>query len=87
MAQAVGRQNIIFIQLPQKDELNSSLDSLSERGRSFIRHSGLKYVDGSKECQLTIEDFHVHDGHPNSAGYRKILDCVERVVKGALEPL
>ena len=52
----------MFIQLPQKNELTSGLDSLSERGRSFIRQSGLKYVDGLKQCQLTIGDFHVHDG-------------------------
>ena len=87
MTRAVGNQNIVFIQLPQKDELASGLDSLSERGQSFIRQSGLKYVDGNKECQLTIEDFHVHDGHPNSAGYRKILDCVERSVRNAFEPM
>jgi hypothetical protein len=88
MTEAIGRENIIFIQLPQKDELMlSTLDSLSERGRSFIRQTGLKYVDGSKECGLTIEDFHIHDGHPNSAGYRKILDCVEGAVKGAFAPL
>ena len=57
MAQAVGNQNIIFIQLPQKDEVASGLDSLSERGQSFIRQSGLRYVDGKKNVSLRLEIF------------------------------
>lgn len=80
---AVGAQNILFIQLPQKDELSSELNNLSERGRNFISQSGFSFVDGLKKCQLTTVDFHTHDAHPNTAGYRKILDCVERSVKEA----
>jgi hypothetical protein len=86
MAGAVGAQNILFIQLPQKDELSSELNNLSERGRKFIRQSGFSFVDGLKKCQLTIAEFYTNDGHPNTAGYRKIVDCVERSVKEAFNP-
>ena len=82
----VGAKNIIFIHLPQKDELSFGLSNFSKRGRDFIRQSGLSLIDGSKECHLTISDYHTHDGHPNAAGYRKIEQCVARSVKQAFRP-
>ena len=83
MAGAVGVKNILFIELPAKGELSPPYDYFSKRGRDFIRQSGLSYIDGFKECPLTISDYHTHDGHPNAAGYRKIEYCIERSVKGA----
>jgi hypothetical protein len=81
LASAVGSQNIMFIQLPEKPELSSELANFGERGKRFIIDNGFTYLDGFQKCGLTIADFHVHDGHPNGAGYRKIGDCVEGSVK------
>ena len=87
MAGAVGAKNILFIHLPGRGELASRLDYFSKRGRDFIRQSGFSFVDGFKECQLTISDYHTHDGHPNAAGYHKIENCIERSVKESFPPV
>jgi len=81
VANSVGKRNILFIQLPQKDELSSGVDRLSKRGTEFIRRYNYQFVDGFEKCHLTIADFHLHDRHPNASGYGKILDCVEQSVR------
>lgn len=83
LADSVGTANILFIQLPQKSELFYEPDSFSRLGREYIHQNKFKFVDGFENCNLTIADFHIHDGHPNASGYIKIIDCVERSVKEA----
>jgi hypothetical protein len=86
MATAVGSNNLMFIHLPQKDELNSGIVSEGRRGRDFIRRHGFVLVDGFEKCGLKVTDYHLHDGHPNSSGYSKIAECVDRSVREVFHP-
>jgi len=93
MASAVGVKNILFFEVPTKGELSPPSDYFSKRGDyfskrgdDFIRRSGFSYINGSKECPLTISDYHTHDGHPNGVGYRKLEYCIERSVKKVFGP-
>lgn len=82
LADAVGKENMLLIQLPQKDELLSGTrNKLARQGLEFIKQNGYRFVDGFKKCHLTIADFHIHDGHPNAEGYAKIVDCVDQSVR------
>jgi len=84
LADAVGKENVLLIQLPQKDELLSGMKNrLTEQGLKFIKDSGFRFVDGFGKCRLTIADFHIHDGHPNAGGYAKIVDCVDQSVRNS----
>ena len=84
LADAVGKENMLLIQLPQKDELLTGVKNrLAKRGLEFIKDNNYRFVDGLQKCHLTLADFHLRDGHPNSVGYGKILDCVNRSVRDA----
>lgn len=85
LVSSVGRKNILFIHLPEKHELSVGPDTLGKRGEEFIRQNKYQFVDGFKKCHLTTADFHPHDGHPNAAGYQKILNCVERSVRDSFD--
>jgi hypothetical protein len=82
----IGRDNVLFIHLPQKDEIGSEPDWFGRKARAFIVQNNFKFVDGFGSCGLTMSDFFVHDGHPNATGYGKISRCVERAVEEAFEP-
>jgi hypothetical protein len=84
-ANALGRENVLLLHLPQKDELTSGPNRLGRKGRNFIRRGGYALADGFKTCGLTLSDFHVRDGHPNSVGYGKVRKCVERAVAEAFQ--
>ena len=43
--------------------------------RQQVEALGIEYHDGSETCDLTIDDFHKLDGHPNQSGYGKIRRC------------
>jgi hypothetical protein len=87
MARSVGAENLLFVHLPQKEELTSGLNFMGRKGREFIREHGLTLVDGLKECGLEIADFHLRDGHPNARGYSKVEECVDRALKRTFGPL
>lgn len=80
MAKQLGPGNLLFIHLPQKDEVDSGPNFLGKMAREFIRQSGFSFVDGFEKCGLTSADFLIHDGHPNAQGYGKIGACVESAV-------
>jgi hypothetical protein len=86
MATALGSNNLLFIHLPQKDELNSGIISEGRRGRDFIHRNGFVLVDGFEKCGLNATDYHLRDGHPNSSGYDKIAECVDRSVREVFHP-
>jgi hypothetical protein len=86
MSAKLGHENLLFIQLPQKDEMVSGPDFMGQKGRDFIRRNGFSFVDGFEKCGLKITDFHVHDGHPNESGYSKIAECVDRSVREVFPP-
>jgi hypothetical protein len=87
IANELGAHNLLFIHLPQKDELNSGMASEGRRGRDFIRTNGFAFVDGFKQCGLKMTDFHLHDGHPNASGYEKISKCIDHSVRQEIPPL
>jgi len=70
-----GRDNILFIHLPQKDEVKGPSD-LGLRARRAIAEAGGMLADGFKLCGLTPADYYRHDDHPTAAGYAKIAACV-----------
>jgi hypothetical protein len=76
----IGRDDLVLLHLPQKEEVEVGPNALGLKGREVVRQAGLKLVDGFAACGLTAADFHVRDGHPNDDGYRKIGLCVERVI-------
>jgi hypothetical protein len=73
---------ILFVHIPQKDEvINNKMNESGILVKNEILTHGAEVVDGHLSCGLTIGDFFVNDGHPNSAGYKKIADCVAVAVK------
>jgi hypothetical protein len=80
-----GRENVVFMHLPQKDEVNGPNAAGMEERRA-IRDAGGRLYDGFKLCHLTPADYHVRDPHPNAQGYTKIADCVSQVVRQIASP-
>jgi len=80
LIQRHGRDNLIFLHLPQKDEMSGPND-LGRKARRAIEEAGGKLIDGFDLCRLGSSDYFVHDNHPNKSGYKKIADCVEHVIK------
>ena len=75
-----GPENVVFMHLPQKDEVNGPSEPGMEERRS-IQEAGGKLYDGFKLCPLTTADYHIHDSHPNAQGYGKIANCVNQVLQ------
>jgi hypothetical protein len=75
-----GAENVVFMHLPQKDEVNEP-DELGREARRSIQEAGGKLYDGFKLCGLTAADYHIHDSHPNAQGYGKIANCVSQVLQ------
>jgi lysophospholipase L1-like esterase len=71
---------IIFIHIPAKDEILNGMSKLGTEARSAIRENGKEVIDGFEICRLKIEDYFPNDGHPNQQGYKKIGDCVLKVL-------
>jgi hypothetical protein len=86
-----GPENVAFIHLPEKTEVESEglinfvsnmrliiVEMLIENS---IKAAGAQVIDGAKLCRLTATDYYANDGHPNSAGYAKIASCTTGVIK------
>ena len=80
-----GSENVVFLHLPQKNELGSGPDSLGLRARKAIEEAGGKLFDGFKLCNLTTADYFTNDNHPNADGYKKIAGCAAGVIKELAE--
>jgi hypothetical protein len=78
-----GPENVWFIHLPQKDEIDRPND-LGLKARRSIQKAGGKLFDGFKLCRLTTTDYYSNDGHPNRGGYTKIAFCVTNVIKAMI---
>jgi hypothetical protein len=76
-----GPENVAFIHLPEKSELDSGPNQLGLKARRSIQEAGGKLFDGFKLCRLTAADYHPNDQHPNSRGYAKIAACAMNVIK------
>jgi len=75
-----GTANVIFIHLPQKDEVGRA-NSFGLSARSSIEKAGGRVYDGFKLCGLTPSDYLANDPHPNEKGYEKIALCTNRIIK------
>ena len=75
-----GHKNVVFIHLPQKDEVDYGPNNLGLKARRAIEDAGGKLFDGFKLCQLTGTDYYVNDDHPNKGGYTKIAACAANVI-------
>ena len=75
-----GPDNIAFLHMPQKDELDHGADNLGMRARRAIEEAGGRVFDGFKLCNLTTADYFSNDIHPNDKGYAKIASCAAKVV-------
>lgn len=83
----LGRDNVLFIYLPQRYELAAGPNWYGKKANEFIRRSGFAFVDGRAQCGLTAQDYYEHDGHPNTGGYAKIAACVKRAVERTFDSL
>jgi hypothetical protein len=81
-----GRDNVVFMHLPQKDEMDGPSTPGMEERRA-IREAGGQLYDGFKLCNLTAADYHIRDPHPNAQGYAKIANCVSQVVRQIATPV
>jgi hypothetical protein len=79
----LGRENVLFIYLPEKSELDTGPRSFGRQGTDFIVRSGFAFVDGRAKCGLSLGDYYGRDGHPNANGYAKIASCVQGAVTAA----
>lgn len=77
-------KEVLFIHLPQKDELMSGISGQGMEVRRAIQAEGGRLFDGFAWCDLTLEDYHLIDPHPNEGGYRKISGCVSDAVKAMM---
>ena len=76
-----GRHNLLFIQLPQRQELNGHILPGGVLTRKLLREAGIDYVDGISRCGLRDTDYFARDSHPNRYGYSKIAECVSQIIK------
>ena len=76
-------KDVVFVHLPAQTEMDGP-DEPGIAVRAAIKESGARFFDGYTRCGLTIADYHVHDGHPNAAGYAKIARCVREAAKEIL---
>jgi hypothetical protein len=86
MVAELGRDNVVFIYLPQKSELDTGPQSFGRKANEFILQNGFAFVDGRAKCGLTLQDNYGRDGHPNPNGYSKIAACVRNAVDAAFHP-
>ena len=73
-------RRILFVHIPSKEEIEQNIDMGKTYGEQ-IESIGGRVVSGSKRCKLTINDYYKYDGHPNSAGYLKISECVSEILR------
>jgi len=84
LVKAFGRNNTLFIHLPQKDELLTGISPLGVRVQEYLHGEDYRLVDGFQQCNLMIADFHLNDGHPTAVGYDKVRICIETAIKTML---
>ena len=75
-----GQENVAFLHLPQKDELDAGPNRFGKQARQAIEDAGGTFFDGFKLCAMSKADYYQHDNHPNQAGYAKIAACTKTVI-------
>jgi hypothetical protein len=79
LIQKYKSENVVFLHLPQKDEVFGPSD-LGKEARATIQEAGGTLLDGFQLCPLSPNEYHIHDGHPNEKGYSRIADCVTKII-------
>ncbi len=75
-------RNILFVHIPQKDEVFSGkVNIIGEKVSKKIESFGGKIFNGFTECNFEKEDFFVNDGHPTEAGYEKVSNCIRSAIQ------
>ena len=69
-------KNVIFVHIPQKDELGRGPNEIGLLARKEIENQNGNFYDGFQKCGLDLSDYYPHDNHPNEKGYKKISECV-----------
>ncbi len=75
-----GARNVVFVHVPQKEEVGHRPSDLGLQARKAISDAGGVLFDGFQECHLSLADYYLHDGHPNRAGHLKISSCVTKAL-------
>ena len=84
LVETLGRDNTLFIHLPQKDELLTGISPLGINMQEHLRSENYRLFDGFQQCNLVITDFHLNDGHPTAVGYDKVRICIENAIRTML---
>lgn len=82
LIEMLGNENVLFLHLPQKDEIPYGLSPFGSQIQGFLTENRYHWIDGFATCGLTVDDYHKNDGHPTSDGYEKIKDCVKAALIG-----
>jgi hypothetical protein len=69
-----GPKEIVVVHLPTKADVYAGHFALDAASRA--QSAGIEYISLLEECDLEFDDYFAIDGHPNSRGYQKILQCV-----------
>ena len=81
-AELAKHYHVLFaLHLPQKEEAAArrwSAQSLSLQ--QFVESTGVQWIDGMAQCNMTIDGFYGRDPHPNSNGYARIERCVAELL-------
>jgi hypothetical protein len=81
-ANTFGRENVLFVHLPAKDEIfTETVSPLGAQVRSYLAERGYPFFDGVAHCGMTKADYHRHDGHPNVDGYAKLKACIRKALQ------
>ena len=74
--------NIIFVHIPQKDEVISGRKNVvGNKVFEKIQNFGGLIFDGHSECGFQKSDYLINDSHPNTEGYEKLSQCVRTAIK------
>lgn len=76
-----GAENVAFIHLPTKEELDRGPNELGSKARHAIEQAGGRLVDGFRLCGLRPDDYYPRELHPNTQGYAKIAKCTMDVIR------
>jgi Na+/H+ antiporter NhaA len=75
-------ENILFVHIPQKDEvISGQMSNAGKDVNAYIGSIGGVVFDGYTKCQFDEKDYFLNDGHPNAIGYKKVSECVRSAIK------
>jgi hypothetical protein len=72
------KENIYFIQIKQKHEIQTSSSYDTKYTQKYIK----KITNNHFKCNIenNIKKFHINDGHLNSKGYESLYKCTKKIM-------